>query len=133
MDRTANFYSQPTYARGGALPIYSGSRRQRGGNVLGAIKSFFMPILDNAKRRGISSGIQLAKNVAWDAFTGKPIKQSLKTRGIEQAKQFGINVAKDTFHHMIDRRKTAKRNAAVRKRARSNKAKQRSKRVKTNF
>lgn len=128
MDRTANFYAQPTYARGGALPIYSGSRRQRGGNVLGAIKSFFMPILGRVAKRGVGSAVNLAKNVALDAFTGKNLAQSLKTRGLNEAKQFGINIAKDAFSEVAGRRRTFSR-----KRARSHKAKQRSKRFKSNF
>ena len=130
MDRTAQFYAQPSYVRGGALPIFSGSRRQRGGNVLGAIKSFFMPILGNIAKRGVKSAIGLAKDVAVDAFSGKNIKQSLKTRGISRAKRLGLDVVKDAVGQISNRRKAP---APSRKRAPANKAKQRAKRAKSNF
>ena len=129
MDRTANFYTQPTYvARGGALPIYSGSRRQRGGNVLGAIKSFFMPILAKIAKRGVRSAASMAKNVAFDAFLGKNIKQSVKNRGINEAKQLGMDAVNEMFRQISRPRKRAPR-----KRAATNKPKQWSKGVRTNF
>lgn len=135
MDRTAHFYAQPSYARGGGLPIFSGSRRQRGGNVLGAIKSFFMPILGKVARRGVNSAVNLAKNVALDAFSGKNIGQSLKSRGLKQAKQFGLDFVNDTLNNIGSPRKAAPRKTAPasRKRRRINKAKQTTKRAKTNF
>ena len=100
MDRTANFYSQPTYVQQGGLPIYSGSRRQRGGGVLGAIKSFFMPILGNVAKRGVQSALGLAKDVAIDAFTGRKITDSLKNRGIKRAKQLGVDTFKDVVNQI---------------------------------
>ena len=46
MDRTAAFYSAPSYRYGGgAMPVFSGSRRQRGGSIFGAFKRLFMPII----------------------------------------------------------------------------------------
>ena len=150
MDRTANFYAHPSYV-GGGLPVYSGSRRQRGGSVLGALKRFFMPIFGKLVKRGAVSALDLAKGVAVDAFTGKNIKESLKTRGINQAKRFGIDTLHDVANQLGSgrRRKRARTNkvaassrkrarinkatAFSRKRARSNKAKQRSKRRKSNF
>jgi len=127
MDRTAHFYSQPTYVRGGSLPIYSGSRRQRGGNVLGALKSFFMPILGKAARRGVGSALGLAKDVAIDAFSGKNIPNSLKTRGIKRAKQFGIDTIKDVVEQM------PRKATPSRKRKRTPKTRQTAKRAKKNF
>lgn len=73
MVRTALFYSQPTYARGGGLPVYSGSRRQRVGGVLGAIKSFFMPLLSSFGRKGARTAMNVAKNVVGDVVSGKNI------------------------------------------------------------
>ena len=101
MDRTAHFYSQPTYTqRGGGLPVYSGSRRQRGGNVLGAIKSFVMPILGGVKQTALRhakrQAFGLAKDVAFDAFRGRNIGESLKERGIQHAKELGKGVLRDT-------------------------------------
>ena len=130
MDRTAQFYAQPSYARGGALPIFSGSRRQPGGNVLGAIKNFFMPILGNLAKRGVNSALGLAKDVAIDAFRGRNVKQSLKTHGINRAKQLGVNVMKDAIGQVSAPRKPA---APSRKRRKPNKAKQTPKRGKKNF
>ena len=101
MDRTAVFYSQPTYIqRGAGLPVYSGSRRQRGGSVLGALKGFLMPFLGSVKNQAIqrakSEAWGLAKNVVLDAISGKNVAQSLKTRGIQRAKQLGKYVVRDT-------------------------------------
>ena len=106
MDRTATFYSQPTYGqRGGGLPIYSGSRRQRGGSILGALKSFIMPFLGNAKRNVIrhakSQVWNLAKNVTQDVIRGRNVGQALKRRGIQHAKQLGKNVLHDTVGSAI--------------------------------
>ena len=123
MDRTANFYAQPTYAHGAGLPIYSGARRQRGGNVLGAIKSFFMPILSKLARQGVKSAASVAKNVAFDAFLGKNLKQSVKNRSINEAKNLGREAVNATYRGITGRRK----------RVATNKAKQRTKRRRANF
>ena len=103
MDRTAAFYSQPSYVqRGGGLPVYSGSRRQRGGSILGALKSFIMPIFQTVKRSVVKQGKQaalnMAKNVALDAISGRNIGNSIKTRGINSIKQLG----KNTLHATAD-------------------------------
>ena len=101
MDRTATFYASPTYVqRGGGIPIFSGSRRQQGGGILGALKIFFMPLLQGVKQRVVnrakSEAWGLAKNVALDAFRGKNIGSSLKTHGLQSAKRLGKNVILDT-------------------------------------
>lgn len=101
MDRTAAFYASPTYVqRGGGVPIFSGSRRQRGGGILGAIKNFFMPLLQGVKQKVInrakSEAWGLAKNVAMDAMRGRNVGQSLKTHGLQSAKRLGKNVILDT-------------------------------------
>lgn len=130
MDRTANFYSQPTYVQRGGLPIYSGSRRQRGGNVLGALKNFFMPILGSAAKRGLKSAVGLAKDVVTDAFAGKNIGQSFKNRGITRAKRLGM----DTFNDVVQRvQGRPKATTPSRKRARKTKAKQKAKRPRSNY
>lgn len=119
MDRTAAFYSQPTYVqRGGGLPIYSGSRRQRGGNVFGALKSFFMPLLGNVKRTAVRhvkrQALGLAKDLARDAFSGRNIGESLKQRGIQRVKQLGKDVLHDTVMTPTTRKAaTNKRKAAA--------------------
>lgn len=130
MDRTAHFYSQPTYAQRGGLPVYSGSRRQRGGNVLGALKSFFLPILGNVAKRGVRSAFGLAKGVAKDAFAGKDIRSSLKNRGIARAKKLGMHA----FNEVVQGVQGS--NIATtpsRKRTRKTKAKQKAKRPRSNY
>ena len=103
MDRTAAFYSQPSYVqRGGGLPVYSGSRRQRGGSILGAIKSLVMPFLGNLKQNAIRHAKQeawnMAKGVAQDAMRGKNVVNSIKTRGIRHVKQLGKKMGRDTLN-----------------------------------
>ena len=135
MDRTANFYAQPTYVRGGGIPIYSGSRRQRGGNVLGAIKSFFMPLLGMVARKGASAAVNLAKNVAGDVFRGRNIRSSLKNRGVSAAKSVGKDVLSNVIQQITSgpNRAPPPRKTASRKRKSTTKARQSAKRVKTNF
>ena len=48
MDRTAAFYSRPSYV-GAGFPVFAGSRRQRGGSILGALKSMVGPVLSSLK------------------------------------------------------------------------------------
>ena len=49
MDHTVHFYSQPSYRGGANFPIFTGSRRQRGGGIFGSLGRMFAPI---AKRVG---------------------------------------------------------------------------------
>lgn len=88
MDRTAQFYSQPSYV-GGALSVYAGSRRQRGGSVLGSLKSFFMPLLSKLAKRGAKSAMKVAQNVVGDVIAGKNIKSSISQHGLNAAKRLG--------------------------------------------
>ena len=69
MDRTAAYYSSPTYKFGaGYMPVFSGSRRQKGGSIFGAMKNLFMPVLNalgkKIVKRGAHEAIGLAKDVA---------------------------------------------------------------------
>ena len=129
MDRTANFYAQPSYARGaGMIPIYSGSRRQRGGNVLGALKSFFLPLIGDIGRRGAREAIGLTKDVVSDMWQGRSFKNSLKTQGLKRAKNLGREIASSMFSPPTP--PTRKR---VLKRRPTRKARQTAKRVKSNF
>ena len=96
MDRTAAFYSRPSYV-GGAGNIFAGGRRQRGGSVLGAVKSIVTPLLSGVgqslKRHAMKNAVGLATDVVGDVFTGKNIKDSLINRG----KQRGLATLKGTF------------------------------------
>ena len=100
MDQTAIFYSQPTYVqRGAGLPVYSGSRRQRGGSILGSLKSMVMPFFNNIKNAAINRAKQgawnLAKGVAWDTIRGKNVVDSVKSRGIHEVKELGKGTLSD--------------------------------------
>ena len=114
MDRTAAFYASPSYVqRGGGIPIFSGSRRQRGGSILGAIKNFFMPLLPGIKNYAVnkakSAALGLTKNVVSDVVRGKNIGQSIKSRGINAAKALGKDVLNDSLGILSTPRTQAKR------------------------
>ena len=111
MDATASFYSKPSY-HGGSFPVYSGSRRQRGGGILGALARIALPM---AKRLGTSvlrtakrEGLKLGANVVSDLAQGRNIKDSL----LEHGKTAAMNVGKKSL-------KTAARTIAPQKRRRS--------------
>lgn len=96
MDRTSAFYSRPSYVGGGGN-VFAGSRRQRGGSVLGALKSVVSPILSGVgsslKKNAISNAVGLAGDVMGDVFRGRNIGKSLINRG----KQRGMATLKGTF------------------------------------
>ena len=96
MDRTSVFYSRPSYV-GGAGSIYAGSRRQRGGSVLGALKSVVTPVLSGVgqslKKNAMNNAFGLATDVVGDMFSGKNLQSSLIHRG----KQRGLRTLHQTF------------------------------------
>jgi hypothetical protein len=96
MDHTADFYSRPSYEfrGGGGFPVFSGSRRQRGGGFLGTLKSFFRPIAKTLGKALLSSGIGFATKVANDAASGKDMKKSFMQHGKAHAVDFGKSAAK---------------------------------------
>ena len=86
MDRTAAFYSHPSYQHGGGtFAVFSGSRRQRGGGVLGSIAQAVVPSLKSVGkavgRSALKQAVGLASDVAGDVLAGRNIGASLKTRG----------------------------------------------------
>ena len=101
MDRTAAFYASPSYAQRGGIPIFSGSRRQRGGSILGAIKNFFMPLLPGIRNYAVnkakSTALGLTKGIMSDVVQGKNIGQSIRRHGIAAAKSLGKNALNDTL------------------------------------
>ena len=112
MDRTATFYSQPSYVqRGGGLPVYSGPRRQRGGSVLGTLKGFLMPFLGSIKnkamKRAKTEAFGLVKDVAADAISGKNIVHSVKRHGVKRAKQLGKDVVTGMITGAVSRKRSA--------------------------
>ena len=102
MDRTAAFYSAPSYQYRGAggFPVFSGSRRQRGGSILGSIAKVAMPILGNIGKAALGQAVGLAKDVAGDLAQGRNIKESLKQRGISRLKK----TAKASLSNIVGRR-----------------------------
>lgn len=94
MDYTAEFYSRPSYHfRGSGFPIYSGARRQKGGSIFGALKSFALPLLKSFARKGAKQAISFASDVADDVMSGRKIKDTLISRGKTHALQLGKNIA----------------------------------------
>lgn len=107
MDHTATFYSRPSYV-GGAGPIFTGARRQRGGSVLGAIKSIVSPLLsgvgNSIKKNAMNNALGLATDVVGDMFSGKNVKSSLLNR----AKERGLRALKQTFADVMPVRRKRK-------------------------
>lgn len=90
MDHTAQFYSGPTYVgKGAGFPVFSGSRRQRGGSALGAMKSIAMPILSSVGKTALKQAVGLAGDVVGDVIRGRNIKDSMKEHGIKRLKNVG--------------------------------------------
>ena len=96
MDRTASFYAQPSY--GGGFPIFSGSRRQRGGGIFGALARIALPFAkrvgSSLLKNGVRQAVGLAQDVASDVVAGKNIGQSIKSQGKSRLKQFGRRAIK---------------------------------------
>lgn len=94
MDPTVEFYSRPSHSyRGGSFPVFTGSRRQRGGSVFGALKKFFMPVTKMIGPALLSHGASLARDIAQDVMSGKNIKSALMNRG----KAAAINLGKEAI------------------------------------
>lgn len=117
MDYTSNFYSQPSYAGGSGFPVFTGSRRQRGGSLFGSLSKSFMPIAKNVGKQLLSEGLGLATEVAGDVISGKSIKSSILNRGKERLKRLGLQ----TLKSMVGRGRR-KRKKAVTKRKRKAKS-----------
>ena len=100
------FYSNPTYLSGGAFTIYSGSRRQRGGSVLGSIRKFVVPAGHTLMRgiksagqtavRGIKSAGQYAVKGAKAAAKNETVREVAK-KALEHGVTIGTNVAVDAL------------------------------------
>lgn len=90
MDRTSTFYSQPSYV-GGGFPVFSGSRRQRGGNIFGALSRAVLPMLKIFGRRAFGhvakKALGLGQNVLFDTMRGVNPRQSLIKHGKQAARE----------------------------------------------
>ena len=92
MDRTAAFYSRPSYdfRGGGGFNVFSGSRRQRGGNALGTLKNIFAPVAKVLGPAAVTAGVGLAQDVIRDKMAGKNLKDSF----LEHGKARGLDLVK---------------------------------------
>ena len=118
MDRTAAFYAGPSY-RGAGFPVFSGSRRQRGGSILGAIKSMVMPVLGSLGKSALKQAVGFAGDVVGDITQGRNLRSSLKSRGLKRLK----NVGSETIQTILPSRKRSNpptRRAPPTKRRRKN-------------
>ena len=139
MDRTAHFYAQPSYVRGGIMPVFSGSRRQRGGSILGALKSVFMPVLRTVGRKAVQGALGLATDVIGDVTSGQDFASSIKRRGVNRAKRLGGDILSTAVKQVKtaigpgQRAPATRRAAPSRKRRAPTKTKQTAKRRRANF
>lgn len=91
MDRTSTFYSHPSHV-GGGFPVFSGSRRQRGGSIFGALSRTVLPMLRSFGKRALGhaakKALGLGQHVLFDTMRGVNPRQSLMKHGKQAAKEF---------------------------------------------
>ena len=116
MDRTAAFYSGPSFRFGGGFPIYSGARRQRGGTIFGAIKRLAMPAIKSlgkkVLRKGATEAIGLTRNVIGDAIAGKNVRSSVQDRAAKRLRsvaKYSADEGLDALENMIGSGKRRRR------------------------
>ena len=85
MDATQAFYSQPSYHyRGGGFPVFAGSRRQRGGSLLGSFAKMVMPVLGAVGKAALGQAAGLAQDLVEDAAQRRSLRQSLRQHGLRR-------------------------------------------------
>ena len=115
MDRTSTFYSQPSYA-GGGFPVFSGSRRQRGGSIFGALSRAVLPMLKSFGKKAAThvakKALGLGQNVLFDTMKGVNPRQSLIKHGKQAAREvisdggrFVLNTAMNQLPRLTPSRK----------------------------
>ena len=113
MDYTASFYSRPSYVGSGV--VFSGERRQRGGSILGALKSVVMPVLSKVGPKILKTVGNIAKkqvfglatDLLMDRVSGKNVTDSLKSRGktrLLQSAAQGLNAIGSVVNRPTSRR-----------------------------
>ena len=100
MDRTVAFYAKPSYA-GAGFPVFSGSRRHRGGGILGSLKSMVAPVMKTIGKKALSEGMGLVGDIIGDISQGRNLGASLKSRGLKRLK----NVGSSAFREITSSRK----------------------------
>ena len=142
MDHTAAFYSRPFYGAGG-VPVFSGSRRQKGGSIFGAFQRFFIPIAKafgkKIAKRGAQQAVGLAKDVVKDAFLSRNVSNSALKHGKKRAldlTRYAADEGLSTLENMIgsgDPQQSLRKRKRSTKRAQSKPAKKRRRTVKSLF
>ena len=138
MDRTANFYSRPSYefhGGGGGFNVFVGSRRQRGGTIFGSLKGAFMPIAKNLGKVALASGVALAQDIIRDKLKGRSLKDSImehgKSRVLDFAKTAASTAAKEGLLRnlvgMVGKGKGKKRRKRMKTKTKTTKSKSKSK------
>ena len=94
-DPTALFYSEPSYV-GAGFPVFSGGRRQRGGNILGSSAKMVLPTLKSAGNaflnRAEREAFGLAGDLGMAALSGrglKGVRQTLQQQGLKRLTNAG--------------------------------------------
>lgn len=93
---------------GGTLPVYSGTRYQRGGGILSSIARFVLPTAKKMLTETAKAAPGVINSVLSD---GQPVGSAILS-GLKTA---GMNTANDAFQRVTGRRST-KRPARVSKR-----------------
>ena len=100
MDPTAAFYSRPTYSGvgGGGFPVFSGSRRQRGGGIFGSLARMVLPVVKSVGTSILKSAGQqalgLASDAAQSALRGEGlsgVRRTLRQQGLKRLKNVGMS------------------------------------------
>ena len=109
MDRTASFYSQPSYY-GSGIPIFAGSRRQRGGSILGSISKMVLPALarvgKSIGRSALKQGASFANDVANDLISGQNFSNTMRRRGRQHALSLARSAASSGLSALTGNRRT---------------------------
>ena len=125
MDRTAAFYSAPSYGHsgGGGLPRFMGARRRIGGGILGSIAKLAMPVLKSVARRAGRQALGLGLDVAGDVLRGRNVTQSLVRHGKRRAINLGKGVLQTGLSHFgaapSGKASISRKTSSIRKRSRS--------------
>ena len=85
MNRTHDFYSRPSYVGGISFPVYSGSRRQRGGSIFGSALRQILPDGATVKKALGRQVMGFVGDVAKDVMAGESIGDAMKERAKERA------------------------------------------------
>ena len=85
MNRTHDFYSRPSYVGGTGFPVYSGSRRQRGGSIFGATLRQVLPDGATVKKAVGKQVLGFVGDVAKDVMRGESAGDALKNCAKERA------------------------------------------------